>query len=83
MVGEARETKSNDELITEAIAEGTFSDVIEFMETQDLGRLLEETRRGKILSDILSRPPDEIVGALKRLGWSDHVVDDLQQRSEL
>lgn len=69
--------KSNDDIIEEAFSTGKLADVFDEWDTDDLIKLRLEITRSETLNGILETGSENIIAALKRIGWTDHVAEEI------
>lgn len=76
---ETQELLSSDaDSIRESIWEGEFSEMLKKWEIDDLAKLGMEVKRKKLIAEITDAAEDDILSAIRRLGWSSDIVRELK-----
>lgn len=74
--------RSNEEVIREAIENGTFYETLQDIDTGDLEKILKETKRDQLIADIICADTEDVMKAIQRMGWGDSIVEDIAALGE-
>jgi len=77
--------KSDEALLMEAQDAGLLLEYFQDpdkIDTDELMQLVTELERGKLIENILDNDPETVADAMRRLGWTQNIVEEMDLRKE-